>query len=219
VIRCIRYLPLRRVLRVFRSDKRPVAEAKLEIAMLTTPDRGPPPAGEAADLPGIQQGVARGRKQDPSAGGLGAFPGSPRDALALAPAARRRRVDHAVPPSVTARTDPEVRKADPATWEREPQVGLHANSGRAAQARGKVSATTIATMLRRPGYEGGPHVERSPPPGGWHAGLRHPPVETKTLYVLIWIELGARKVHLGAAANPDSAGVTTQQARNLSMAP
>jgi hypothetical protein len=82
----------------------------------------------------------------------------------------------------------------------------------------KVSATTIATMLRRPGYEGGPHMERSPPPG-WHAGLRHPPVETKTLYVLYGSNSEPGRFIWGAAANPGSAWVTTQQARNLSMAP
>src|SRR5439155_17978201 len=40
----------------------------------------------------------------------------------------------------------------------------------------------------------------------------------KTLYVLVWIELGTRRVHLGGATpNPDSAWVA-QQARNLTMA-
>jgi putative transposase len=39
----------------------------------------------------------------------------------------------------------------------------------------------------------------------------------KTLYVLVWIELGTRKVQLGGAtSHPDSAWVT-QQARNLAM--
>jgi len=42
-------------------------------------------------------------------------------------------------------------------------------------------------------------------------------ITLKTLYVLVWIELGTRKVHLGGATpNPDSAWVT-QQARNLAM--
>src|SRR5207237_5914231 len=43
-------------------------------------------------------------------------------------------------------------------------------------------------------------------------------VTLKTLYVLVWIELGTRRVRLGGAtSNPDSAWVT-QQARNLAMA-
>jgi putative transposase len=40
----------------------------------------------------------------------------------------------------------------------------------------------------------------------------------KTLYVLVWIEIGRRKVHLGGVtSNPDSAWAI-QQARNLAMA-
>jgi transposase InsO family protein len=39
----------------------------------------------------------------------------------------------------------------------------------------------------------------------------------RTLYVLFWIELGSRRVHLaGVSANPDCAWVT-QQARNLAV--
>jgi putative transposase len=91
----------------------------------------------------------------------------------------------------------------------------------------KVSATTIATMLRRAGL--GPAPRRGPT---WGEFLRAQgagilacdflTVETitlKTLYVLVWIELGTRRVHLrGATPNPDSAWVT-KRARNLVMAP
>ena len=90
----------------------------------------------------------------------------------------------------------------------------------------KVSATTIATVLRRAGV--GPAPRRGPT---WSHFLRQQAagilacdfltVETvtlKTLYVLVWIELGTRKMHVGGAtANPDSAWIT-QQARNLAMA-
>jgi hypothetical protein len=42
-------------------------------------------------------------------------------------------------------------------------------------------------------------------------------ITLKTLYVLVWIELGRREVYLGGAtSNPDSAWMT-QQARNLAM--
>jgi putative transposase len=89
----------------------------------------------------------------------------------------------------------------------------------------RVSATTIATVLR--GHGLGPAPRRGPT---WREFLRQEAagmlacdfltVETirlKTLYVLAWIELRTRRVHLGGAtANPDSAWVT-QQARNLIM--
>ena len=43
-------------------------------------------------------------------------------------------------------------------------------------------------------------------------------ITLKTLYVLVWIELGTRRVHLGGVtSNPHSAWVT-RQARNLGMA-
>ena len=90
----------------------------------------------------------------------------------------------------------------------------------------RVSATTIRALLRRHGL--GPAPRRSGPT--WSQFLRAQAhgilacdfftVETvflKTLYVLFFIELGTRRVHLaGATAHPDSAWVT-QQARNLSF--
>ena len=89
----------------------------------------------------------------------------------------------------------------------------------------QVSATSIRTLLRRAGL--GPSPRRSGP--SWSEFLRAQArgilacdfftVETlflKTLYVLFFIELGTRRVHVaGVSANPDSAWVT-QQARNLS---
>ena len=90
----------------------------------------------------------------------------------------------------------------------------------------RVSATTIAMVLRSSGP--GPAPRRGPT---WREFLHQQAagilacdfltVETirlKTLYVLVWIELGTRRVHLGGAtSNPDSAWVT-QQARNLATA-
>jgi putative transposase len=90
----------------------------------------------------------------------------------------------------------------------------------------RVSATTIRALLRRHGL--GPAPRRSGPT--WSEFLRAQAhgilacdfftVETvflKTLYVLFFIELGTRRVHLaGVTAHPDSAWVT-QQARNLSF--
>ena len=90
----------------------------------------------------------------------------------------------------------------------------------------RVSATTIRTLLRHHGL--GPAPRRSGP--SWSQFLRAQAdgilacdfftVETvflKTLYVLFFIELGTRRVHLaGVSAHPDSAWVS-QQARNLSF--
>jgi putative transposase len=90
----------------------------------------------------------------------------------------------------------------------------------------RVGATTIRRVLRRNGL--GPAPRRSEPT--WSEFLRAQArgilacdfltVETirlKTLYVLFFIEVGTRRVHVaGATANPNSAWVT-QQARNLTM--
>ncbi len=88
-----------------------------------------------------------------------------------------------------------------------------------------VSATTIRTLLRGQGL--GPAPRRSGP--SWSQFLRAQArgilacdfftVETlflKTLYVLFFIDVGTRRVHVaGVSANPNSAWVT-QQARNVS---
>jgi putative transposase len=88
----------------------------------------------------------------------------------------------------------------------------------------RIGATTIRRLLAREGL--GPAPRRSGP--SWSEFLRAQAkgivasdfftVETitlKTLYVLFFIELSTRRVHLaGLTANPDSAWVT-QQARNL----
>ena len=90
----------------------------------------------------------------------------------------------------------------------------------------RVGATTIRMLLRRSGL--GPAPRRTGPT--WSEFLRAQAkgiiacdffcVETvwlKTLYVLVFIELGTRRVHVTAStAHPDSAWVT-QQGRNLSM--
>lgn len=90
----------------------------------------------------------------------------------------------------------------------------------------RVGASTIRRILRRAGL--GPAPRRTGPT--WTEILRAQgsgalacdffTVETvflKTLYVLFFIELSARRVHVaGATTRPDSAWVT-QQARNLSI--
>ncbi len=90
----------------------------------------------------------------------------------------------------------------------------------------RVSATTIATVLRA--HHLGPAPRRGPT---WREFLIHQAsgiiacdfltVETvwlRTLYVLFFVELGTRRVQVaGATRNPDSAWVT-QQARNVAGA-
>jgi hypothetical protein len=88
----------------------------------------------------------------------------------------------------------------------------------------RVSATAIRTLLGHHGL--GPAPRR----GGvsWPVFLRQQAasvlacdfftVETvwlKTLYVLFFIELGSRRVHLGASTAKPDAGWVTQEARNL----
>jgi len=88
----------------------------------------------------------------------------------------------------------------------------------------RVSATAIRTTLRRHGLDPAPR----PTATTWRAFLRRQAtaivacdfftVDTvwlRRLYVLFFIELGTRRVHLaGVTANPNAAWVT-QQARNL----
>jgi putative transposase len=88
----------------------------------------------------------------------------------------------------------------------------------------RLSATSIASILRRAGLS--PAPRRGPTWGQFHRSQASGilacdflTVETlmlKTYYVLFFIELKTRRVHVaGATTNPDSAWVT-QQARNLS---
>ena len=91
----------------------------------------------------------------------------------------------------------------------------------------RVGATTIRTLLRRNGF--GPAPRRDGP--SWSEFLRAQAegvlacdffsVETaflSTLYVLFFIEIGTRRVHVMTSTHNPDAGYTTQQARNIYMA-
>jgi putative transposase len=91
----------------------------------------------------------------------------------------------------------------------------------------RVGATTIRTLLRRNGF--GPAPRGDGP--SWTEFLRAQAegilacdffsVETaflQTLYVLFFIDVGTRRVHVMTSTRNPDAGYTTQQARNLCMA-
>jgi len=91
----------------------------------------------------------------------------------------------------------------------------------------RVGATTIRTLLRRNGFGPAPRADGP----SWTEFLRAQAegilacdffsVETaflQTLYVLFFIEVGTRRVHVMTSTRNPDAGYTTQQARNLYMA-
>jgi putative transposase len=90
----------------------------------------------------------------------------------------------------------------------------------------RISATTVRTILLRHGMNPAPRragptwTEFLRSQAAWILATDFFTVETiglKTLYVLFFIELSTRRVHLaGVTAHPDSAWVT-QQARNLAI--
>ncbi len=126
------------------------------------------------------------------------------------------------PPTI----DREVRGLILRLAEENPPWGYQRIRGELLKLRIRVSATTVRSVLLRHGLD--PAPRRGGPT--WTEFLRSQAdgilacdfftVETlrlKTLYVLFFIELQSRGVHVvGVTANPDSARVT-QQARNLAI--
>ncbi len=122
--------------------------------------------------------------------------------------------------------DPEIRELICRMARENPRWGCVRIQGELRGLGIRVGATTIRSILRRSGL--GPAPRRSGP--SWSEFLRAQAtgvlacdfftVETvflKTLYVLFFIEIGTRRVHVtGATTNPDGAFVT-QQARNLAF--
>lgn len=123
--------------------------------------------------------------------------------------------------------DPELRELVLRLARENPRWGYVRIQGELRKLRIRVGATTIRRLLRAHGL--GPAPRRSGPT--WSQFLRAQAegilasdfftVETlrlKTLYVLFFIELSTRRIHLaGVTAHPDSASVT-QQGRNLAFA-
>jgi putative transposase len=122
--------------------------------------------------------------------------------------------------------DPEVRDLVLRIARENPRWGCIRVEGELHKLGIAVSGTTIRTLLRTSRL--GPAPRRTGP--SWTQFLRAQAqgvvacdfftVETawfRTIYVLLFIELGSRRIHLSAStAHPDGAWVT-QQARNLAM--
>src|SRR5664280_2883262 len=122
--------------------------------------------------------------------------------------------------------DPEVRALILRLARENPRWGCMRIEGELRKLGLRVSATTIRTLLRTARL--GPAPRRTGP--SWTEFLRAQAggiiacdfftVETawlRTLYVLVSIELGSRRIHLSnATAHPDSTWVT-QQSRNLAL--
>jgi putative transposase len=122
--------------------------------------------------------------------------------------------------------DPEVRKLILRLARENPRWGCVRIAGELRKLGIRVGATTIRSLLRT--VRLGPAPRRTGP--SWTEFLRVQAggviacdfftVETawlRTLYVLLFIELGSRRIHLSASTvHPDAAWVT-QQARNLAM--
>jgi len=122
--------------------------------------------------------------------------------------------------------DPDVRALVVRLGRENPRWGCPRIQGELRKLGIRVGATTIRTILRRSGL--GPAPRRGGP--SWSEFLRAQAhgmvacdfftVETawlRTLYVLFFVELGSRRVHLaGVTANPESAWMR-QQACNLAI--
>jgi len=214
VIRSLFYLLLRRVLGLFRSNERVAAEAEVENAVLRH-----------------QVAILRRQVKRPI------YRASDKAFLAAASGFLRRDAWNSflVRPETLLRwhrqlvagkwtwphrppgrppLDPEVRELILRMGREKPRWGYMRIRGELLKLGVRVSATTIATVLRRNGL--GPAPRRGL---GWREFLRQQAagmvacdfltVETitlRTLYVLVWIELGTRRVHLGGATSkPDGA--------------
>jgi len=142
----------------------------------------------------------------------------------MAPGAGRKEVDQAPPEAGQAGHRSGDQEPGPAPGPRDPRWGYRRIQGELLGLGIRLSATSIATILRRAGLH--PAPRRGPT---WAQFLRSQAsgilacdfltVETvllKTYYVLFFIEVNTRRVHIaGATTNPDGAWVT-QQARNVS---
>jgi transposase len=122
--------------------------------------------------------------------------------------------------------DPKVRDLIVRLGKENPRWGYQRIRGELLKLGLPVSATTVRTILHRHGLDPAPR-RRGPTCSEFlrsqAAGILAcdfftiETISLRTIYVLLFIELSTRKVHVaGVTAHPDSAWVT-QQARNLAM--
>jgi putative transposase len=226
VIRSLLYLLLRRVLGLFRSDERIAADAEFEVAVLRHQvailrRQVKRPVYRASDRAFLAAASRMLRRE-----AWEAFLVRPENLLRWHRqlVAKKWTRPHRLPGRPAL--DLEVRDLILRLGRENPKWGYMRIQGELLKLGVKVSATTIATVLRRNGL--GPAPRRGPT---WREFLRHQAigilacdfltVETitlRTLYVLVWIELGTRKVYLGGVTSSPDSGWVTQQARNLAMA-
>jgi len=122
--------------------------------------------------------------------------------------------------------DPEIRELIVRLARENPRWGAVRIQGELRKLGISVGATTIRMLLRRTGL--GPAPRRTGP--SWSEFLRAQAagivatdfftVETiwlRTLYVLVFIELGTRRIFLSSSTDRPGSAWVTQQARNLSM--
>jgi len=167
--------------------------------------------------------VLGGGRTDPATREVGSLSRHARHAAPLAPAARREPVD--VRPTTRSAADrPGGASDDPSACSRNPRRGYQRIIGELKGIGVVVSATTVKTILRL--EQLGPAGKRLGPT--WREFLRAQAasviavdfftVDTvwlRRLYVLFFIELASRRVHVaGCTAHPDAEWVT-QQARQL----
>ena len=146
------------------------------------------------------------------------------DAAALASAAGRRCLDLPAPPDRRPPLDQGLQELIVRLATENPRWGYQRIQGELLRLGLRASATAVRTTLRRHGLDPTPR----PTTTTWRAFLRQQAagivacdfftVDTvwlQQLYVLFFIELATRRVHLGGVtANPSGVWVT-QQARNL----
>ena len=224
MIHSLLYLLLRRVLGLFRSDERAAAEADLEIVVLrhqlaVLRRQVKRPLYRASD----RAFLAAASRLLPQALWR-SFLVRPETLLRWHRQLVRRKWTRPHRRPGRPAIDPETRNLVLRLARENPRWGYCRIQGELLRLGTSLSATSIATIMRRAGLS--PAPRRGPT---WSQFLRSQAtgilacdfltVETlllKTYYVLFFIELKTRRVHLaGVTRNPDSAWVT-QQARNAS---